>query len=67
LMNQQREGTLAALESITEEQLDAETPEPMREYAPIVSAAFGLQSLHWMMHSGQWVIVRRKLGHEALF
>jgi uncharacterized damage-inducible protein DinB len=67
LMRAQRAGTLAALEQISDETLDRPSPENYREYAPTVGSIFALQAIHWMMHSGQWVIVRRKLGHAPLF
>jgi len=67
LMQQQREATLAQLARISDERLLEPAPEAMRDYAPTVGAVFALQATHWMMHSGQWVIVRRQLGKPALF
>ncbi len=67
LMKQQREGTLAALEKIDDADLGNESPESIREYSPSVGATFALQASHWLMHSGQWVVVRRMLGKEPLF
>ena len=67
LMDEQRAGTLAALEKLSDEALDMDAPEAVRDYAPTVAATFALQSAHWMMHSGQWVIVRRQLGRKPLF
>ena len=56
-----------ALSTMTDEDLQQESPEGIREYAPSVGSIFNLTPSHWMMHSGQWVIVRRQLGKEALF
>jgi len=67
LMAEQRSGTLAALERVSDKELENPAPEAIREYSPTVGATFGLQATHWMMHTGQWVIVRRKLGREPLF
>jgi uncharacterized damage-inducible protein DinB len=67
LMNEQRSATMAALEKLTDQQLDQAAPEAIRSYAPTVAATFLLQATHWMMHSGQWVIVRRQLGRAPLF
>ena len=67
LMQEQRAGTLAALEKVSDDDLEQPSPEAIREFCPTVGATFGLQATHWMMHSGQWVIVRRKLGREPLF
>jgi hypothetical protein len=63
----QRAGTLAVLDQLSEEQLEAPTPEKIRMFAANVGAMFANQATHWMMHAGQWVIVRRKLGKPPLF
>jgi hypothetical protein len=67
LMEQQRAGTLAALDKTSDPDLERAAPEQIREYCPTVGDTFALQATHWMMHSGQWVIVRRKLGRPPLF
>lgn len=67
LMNEQRAGTVAALEKLTDEQLNQAAPEAIQSYCPTVSATFALQASHWLMHSGQWVVVRRMLGRDPLF
>lgn len=61
---QQRAGTRAALAKQSDADLDK--PSGM-EYAPTNAALFGLQASHWLMHSGQWVVVRRQLGRPPLF
>ena len=63
----QREGTLRLLESVTDEDLDREGPEAVREFAPTVGACFLMQDAHWMMHAGQWAVIRRQLGRGPLF
>ncbi len=63
----QRAATLAALEKQTDESLDQPGPEEMKQYAPTVAAAFSLQGGHWMMHAGQWAVIRRQLGRPPLF
>jgi len=67
LHQQVREATLAALEQQTDESLDAASPESMQAYAPTVGAAFNLHGNHWLMHAGQWAVLRRKLGRAPLF
>ncbi len=64
LHKQARAATLAALEKMTDEQLDA--PSGV-EFAPTVGAIFSMQGSHWLMHAGQWVVVRRQLGRKPLF
>jgi len=39
----------------------------MRQYAPTVASALMLLGNHWLMHSGQFVPIRRKLGKKPLF
>lgn len=67
LWNEQRAGTLAALEGLSEEDFDKPSPESMQAYAPTVGDAFNMQGSHWLMHAGQWVVVRRQLGKPPLF
>ena len=61
---EQRAATLAALSKVSDADLDQPTGV---DYAPTVGAMFLLQGSHWLMHCGQWVIVRRSLGKPALF
>lgn len=60
----QRAGTLAALEKVSIDELDRPTGV---EYAPTVAAMFEMQGSHWLMHAGQWAVVRRMLGRPPLF
>jgi hypothetical protein len=62
-----RAATLAALAQISDDDLDKASPEEMHSYAPTVGAAFSLQGGHWLMHAGQWAVIRRQLGREPLF
>ena len=64
---EQRAATLAALENLSDEQLGQESPEPVRSYAPVVAAVFEMQGSHYMMHAGQWAVIRRQLGRPPLF
>ena len=67
LLEQQREATLLALVGLSDEDLDKPAPEEMQAYAPTVGDVFSLQGGHWMMHAGQWAIIRRQLGRPPLF
>jgi len=60
----QRDGTLKALRSCPDEQLDESTG---IVYAPTIADLFVLQGTHWLMHAGQWAIIRRQLGRPPLF
>lgn len=63
----QRAATLANLDATDDAELGAESPEELRGYAPTVASVYNLQGSHWMMHAGQWVIVRRQLGKPPIF
>lgn len=67
LMEEQRAATLALLERLSEEQLEQTAPEKIQQFGATVGAVIAGQSAHWMMHAGQWVIVRRQLGRKAMF
>ncbi len=59
--------SLAALDVIPESKLDDPGPEQVREYAPTVAALLTMLATHWLMHAGQFIAVRRKLGKPPMF
>lgn len=61
LWNAQRAATQAVLNTIPEEDLDR-TDERFPPFAPTVGALLNLCGTHPLMHAGQFVAVRRKLG-----
>ena len=67
LFEQQRSATLAALDGLTDDDLDNPSPEAMQGYAPNWATAFVMQDAHWVMHAGQWAVIRRQLGRPPLF
>jgi hypothetical protein len=56
-----------ALDGVSEADLDKPAPEQFRSFLKSVGHAFSLQASHWLMHAGQWAIIRRKLGRPPLF
>lgn len=62
--SEQRRGTLEILNRLGDADLDRETGV---DYAPTVGAILALIPAHWLMHAGQWVIVRRELGRPPIF
>lgn len=60
----QREATLEALAKCSSDRLSDPTGV---DYAPRVVDMFILQGTHWLMHAGQWAVIRRQLGREPLF
>ena len=67
LMDQMKAASLAAVEATPESELDAPGPDSMREYAPTIGTVLMLLGTHWLMHAGQFVPIRRKLGKPPLF
>ena len=67
LADRMKAATLAAIDATPEAALDQPAPEEMREYAPTVAAGLLILGSHWLMHAGQFVPIRRKLGKPALF
>ncbi|MAG93994.1 MAG: hypothetical protein CMJ48_09620 [Planctomycetaceae bacterium] len=67
LAQQQRQATLDALAGLSETDLDKPGPEGMEQIAPTVGATFSMQAAHYLMHAGQWVVLRRTLGKPPLF
>ena len=64
LFEKVRAGTLSALAKFSESDLDKATGV---EYAPTTGSMFELQGSHWLMHAGQWAVVRRQCGRAPLF
>jgi hypothetical protein len=62
LMKSVRAATMAALDATPDAELAKPAPESMRSYAPTVGSVFMMLGSHEMMHAGQFVPVRRKLG-----
>ncbi len=62
-----RAKTLELLAGQSDRDLDRITPESMRSYAPTVGAAFSMLGTHWVMHAGQWAVIRRQCGRPPLY
>ena len=67
LMDKMKVAALAAIDATPDQKLDQPGPESMREYAPTNAAVLTLFGTHWLMHAGQFVPIRRKLGKAALY
>jgi len=64
---QQRAALLAALDSVSAEGLEQPSPDRFKSFAPMWANLFELAGSHWLMHCGQWAVVRRQLGKPPLF
>lgn len=66
LFQRVRAATLEALDSLSDQDLDAPSPEWIRQHFAKVGQVFTLIGTHPMMHAGQFVVVRRQLGKPVL-
>jgi uncharacterized damage-inducible protein DinB len=64
VFEEQRAASLKALDKLSDADLDKPTGV---EYAPNVATMFSMHGTHWVMHAGQWAVVRRQLGRKPLF
>ena len=64
VFEEQRAGTLKALEKLSDADLDKPTGQ---SWAPTVAALFSMAGTHWVMHAGQWAVIRRQLGRKPMF
>jgi hypothetical protein len=60
---EQRDATLAVIDSLSDGDLERETG---IHYAPTLASLLSIQGSHWLMHCGQWVVVRRALGKPVV-
>jgi hypothetical protein len=67
LLERMQAASHAAVDATPEAALDQPGPEPMRQYAPTVGVALMLLGGHVLMHAGQFVPLRRKLGKAFKF
>ena len=67
VFEQQRAGTFQALEKLSDGDLDKPAPEKFRSFLKSVGDLFVMQGTHWLMHAGQWAVLRRKLGRKPVF
>ncbi len=64
VMGEQRAATLAALGKTS----DADLGRKLEGWTPNVGALFiAAAGDHWLMHLGQWSVIRRQLGRKPLF
>ena len=67
LSKRMRGATIAALDEVTDADLDRASTGRMAKFAPKLVDLFLLVSNHTLMHAGQFTVVRRKLGKPVLF
>jgi hypothetical protein len=67
LYDQVRASSLKMVDTVSESDYDKPAPEKFRSYCPTVASVLMMSPGHWLMHAGQWAVVRRKLGKAPLF
>ena len=66
LWKAQRDAVKAVVADLSDEELDAPGPEPLRRLVPTVGTSLLFLACHELMHIGQFVGVRRKLNKAVL-
>jgi hypothetical protein len=62
-----RAASIAWAKTITEADVDTETNERIRRFAPTVGHLLMMMPIHTTMHIGQFQVIRRKLGRPVMF
>jgi hypothetical protein len=62
-----RKATLTVLDQLTPADLDKPIKDRVPPWVKKGGDAFTTIGGHWILHAGQWVVLRRKLGRERLF
>jgi uncharacterized damage-inducible protein DinB len=62
-----RATALTALEKTSDAQLDQPPPAEFADFTRSVGDLLSMIGTHWTMHTGQWAVIRRKLGRTPLF
>ena len=66
LASAQHEAVVKVITGMSDEDFDKPGPESMQAYAPNLGALANMMGAHWMMHAGQWAVLRRQLGREIV-
>jgi hypothetical protein len=67
LFGRARAATLAAVDKLSDADLDRPNKGPLAAFAPTIGELLLLVANHPTMHSGQFSVVRRKLGKPVVF
>ena len=67
LMQIVRAGSLAALDSVSESELNRPVSGRVPPFVKRAGDCFVTAAGHWVLHAGQWVVLRRQLGRERKF
>jgi hypothetical protein len=62
-----RSATVAWVRTLTPADLDQQSPEKLRGWAPTIGILLSSMPAHIAMHVGQFQVIRRKLGKPILF
>jgi hypothetical protein len=62
LFTHARAATIAAVKALSDADLDKPNTGPIAKFAPTIGSLVALLSTHTLMHGGQFVVLRRKLG-----
>ncbi|MBI1829815.1 MAG: DinB family protein [Planctomycetes bacterium] len=66
-LGKMRAATIAAVEKLSDKDLDKPTTNMMAKHAPTLGALLVLTANHTLMHGGQFTVVRRALNKPVVF
>jgi hypothetical protein len=67
LAGETRAGTLRVLDQLDEADFDRPVTARVPPFVKCAGDCFLTVGTHWIMHTGQWVVLRRKLGRPRMF
>jgi hypothetical protein len=62
-----RAGTLRALDGLSEADMDKPVSGRVPPFVKRVGDCLVVAAGHWVLHAGQWVVLRRELGRDRKF
>jgi hypothetical protein len=65
--NKMRAATIAAVDKLSDSDLDKPVTNDMAKYAPTLGALLVMTATHTLMHGGQFTVVRRALNKPVVF
>lgn len=66
-LDQTTAATVAWIKTLTPADLEKKGPAPIIDFCPTMGHLVSLMGGHWLMHMGQFQVIRRKLGKPVLF
>lgn len=66
ITGEQRAAVLELIDSVSEDELAAASPEPFGQTGTVGVAVGFVSCTHWLWHAGQWTVIRASLGRSII-